>query len=190
VAGNAEVGYFTAADKLIRAVAALSNPATQSLYPRLNALRVGSDRSALALIRTSTIWLTALSTAASLAVFFLAPLAGPMLWGQLFIPSVRILRCLAPLPALLALINAFGAQTMLVFGLDSLVSRISLFCTILNAILTMLLGRFFGATGAAVAIVCATCVMLVSLCLGLRWNWAAAPAAETETAAAMNVRCE
>lgn len=190
VAGNAEVGYFTAADKVIRAVAALANSATLSLYPHLTALKSRSDRSALLLIRRSSIWLTALSSAASLAIFFLAPLAGPMLWGPRFVPAVGVLRCLAPLPILLALINNFGTQTLLVFGLDSLISRISLFCTLLNAVLTMLLGRVFGATGAALAIVATACVMLAGLSLELRRTRVALPAVEARTAAAMNVRCE
>lgn len=190
VAGNAELGYFTAADKIIRAVAALSNPATQSLYPHLNALRAASDSSALALIRRSAFWLTAFSGVASLAVYLLAPSAGPMLWGARFIPSVRILRWLAPLPILLTLINSFGAQTMLVFGMDTLLSRISVACALLNGILTLLLGRLFGAAGAAISVVAATLVMLFSLIVALRRNWAALPVAQTSTVAALKVRCE
>ena len=168
VAGNAEVGYYSAADKVIRAVSAMLNPASQALYPRLNAMHVTSRATVLVLIRKSLYWLAALSGAASLAVILFAPLAGPMIWGPGFAPSVEVLRWLAPLPILLALINGVGTPTLLVFGFDSLVSRTALVCISINAVLTATLGGSLGAIGAALAADAAAGMTLLFLAMSLR----------------------
>ena len=47
VAGKTQVGYYSAAEKLIRAASALLGPFTQALYPHLTALRAQSRESAL-----------------------------------------------------------------------------------------------------------------------------------------------
>lgn len=168
VTGNAEVGYYSAADKVIRAVSAMLGPVSQALYPRLNAMRVTSQASVLVLMRKSLYWMAACSGAVSLAVILFVPRVGPMIWGPGFAPSVEVLRYLAPLPILLALINGVGTPTLLVFGLDSLVSRIALISISMNAVFTAALGGSRGAVGAALAAVAAAGITLLLLAMSLR----------------------
>jgi O-antigen/teichoic acid export membrane protein len=79
-----------------------------------------------------------------------------------------VLRWLAPLPILLALINGVGTPTLLVFGLDSLASRTALVSISINAVLTAALGGSLGAIGAALAADAAAGMTLLFLALSLR----------------------
>lgn len=168
VAGSAEVGYYSAADKVIRSVSAAVNPVSQAIYPHLTAMAAASQAAAAGFIRKSLGWVAVFSGAVSLAVFLFAPLAGLMIWGPGFAESVTVLRCLAPLPILLALVNGIGIQVLLVFGLDSLVSRSSVVCVSLNALLTAVLGTLLGATGAAAAAVASLALTLLYIAMNLR----------------------
>ncbi len=166
VAGPAEVGYYSAADKAIRALSSLLNPITQALYPHLNSLKTRSQPLTHQLMRRSYLWIGLLALAVSLAAFALAGPVGLALWGRGFLRSVAVLRCLSPLPFLLALVNLIGIQTLLVLGLDSLVSRSVFVCALVNVALTAWLSGGHGALGAAVANVTGA-VLLVS---ALAWS--------------------
>lgn len=166
VTNNTEVGYYSAADKVIRAVTSLLGPVTQALYPHLNSLKVRSLELTFRVMRRSFAWIGLLSLAASVATFSLAGPVGLLLWGHGFARSVAVLRWLSPLPFLLALINVMGTQTMLVFEMDALLSRVVILGAVLNLLLAAALSAALGALGAAAATVATGVIM--ALCLA--WN--------------------
>jgi PST family polysaccharide transporter len=104
---------------------------------------------AFRLMRRSYGWILLAAGAASLATFLLAPPVGRLLWGDAFIPSIAVLRCLSPLPVLLALVNIIGTQTMLVFEMDAHASRILLLCAAINIPLAAGLSGSMGAGAAS-----------------------------------------
>jgi polysaccharide transporter, PST family len=163
VAGSAAVGYYSAAVKVIRAVSSLLGPVAQALYPHLSNLKAQSLDLTFRMMRKSFAWIAVLALGASLATFLLAAPLGPLVWGRGFAPSILVLRWLSPLPLVFALINIFSTQTMVVFGMDALVSRIVLVGAGVNLVLAAALSVRFGAVGAAAATV--TSGTLISLCL-------------------------
>jgi polysaccharide transporter, PST family len=170
VAGKVQVGYYSAAEKLIRAASALLGPFTQALYPHLAALRVQSPESALRLIRRSLSWVTLIGFAASLATLCLAGPIGRLVFGAAFAPSINVLRCLSPLPFLYGLTSVFGNLTLIVFEIDSSMSRILSRCAGINALLSCGLSILWGAVGAAAATVLTTVVMTTSMALAAKRN--------------------
>ncbi len=168
VAGNAEVGYYSAADKVIRAVASSTGPVAQALYPHLNNLKAHSMELTLHLMRRGFAGMLLLAGAASVAMFLLPAPIGLLLWGESFVPSIAVLRCLSPLPFLLASINVIGTQTMLVFGMDRDLTRTVVWCTLVNVPLSAALAFFMGALGAAAAVVTVAALMVLSLAWSLR----------------------
>jgi O-antigen/teichoic acid export membrane protein len=62
-----------------------------------------------------------------------------------------VLQWLSPLPLLFGLIGVFGTQTMLVFEMDSMMSRIMFASAVVGIPLTFVLSFLFGAQGAAAA---------------------------------------
>jgi PST family polysaccharide transporter len=170
VAGKTQVGYYSAAEKLIRAASALLGPFTQALYPHLAALRVQSRESALRLIRRSLSWVTLIGFAASLATLCLAGPIGRLVFGAAFAPSINVVRCLSPLPFLYGLNSVFGNLTLIVFEIDSSMSRILSRCAGINALLTCGLSILWGAVGAAAATVVTTVVMTTSMAFAAKRN--------------------
>jgi O-antigen/teichoic acid export membrane protein len=170
VAGKAQVGYYSAAEKLIRAASALLGPLTQALYPHLTALRAQSRESALQLIRKSLSWVTLFGMTASLATFCLAGPIGRLVFGAAFSPSINVLRCLSPLPFLYGVSSVFGNLTLIVFEIDSSMSRILTRCAAINALLSCGLSIVLGAVGAAAATVLTTVVMTTSMAFAAKRN--------------------
>jgi len=169
-AGKAEVGYYSAADKLIKAATSMLSPMTQALYPHITALKNASRSSALALIRKSLLSTGALAFLTSLASLTLARPICHLFLGASFNPSIHVLQWLSPLPLLFGLMSVFGTQTMLVFEMDSAMSRIMLASAIAGVPLTLALARPFGARGAAAGAAVLAFSMLMAMIVTLRYR--------------------
>lgn len=164
VAGNIEVGYFTAVQRLIKAFQALASPLSQAVYPRISHLMHHSRDDAFALIQ-KVLKLQGVATfVLSIALLTGAELAVKTAFGHSYEASVPALRWLAPLPFLVGLSNVFGVQTMLPLGLKSVFSYILLASGLVNLLMIIPLSLQFGATGAS-ASVCVT-ELLVTVTMG------------------------
>jgi O-antigen/teichoic acid export membrane protein len=168
IGGAAQVGYYSAAEKLIKASIAALNPISQALYPHITAVRAESPARALELIRKSLTVVGGLALAVSIAVLCLARPLGSLMLGRSFAPSISILQCLAPLPLLSGLTSVLGTQTMLTFEMDAAMSRIMLASAAIGVPLTAFFAWRFGAVGAAVASVLTTFFVVFVMALVLR----------------------
>jgi PST family polysaccharide transporter len=169
-AGRAEVGYYSAADKLIKAATAMLSPISQAVYPHLTALKAASQASALRLIRKTFFSVGALSLCVSLATLVLARPMCQLTLGPSFHQSIYVLQWLSPLPLFFGLMSVFGTQTMLVFEMDSPMCKIILAGAALGIPLTFSLSALFGAQGAAGAASLLAAFILICMIatLGLR----------------------
>jgi PST family polysaccharide transporter len=168
--GNVETGYFSAADKLIKAASAALNPIAQALYPHITAAKLRSHQSAFNLIKRTFFVVAILTTFVSLITAFCARPICDALLGKSFVGSIAILRWLSPLPALYGLMNVLGTQTMLVFDMDELFSRIVLFSSLAGVPLIIVLSRLFASVGAAVGSVATAAVTVACLYAALHSN--------------------
>jgi polysaccharide transporter, PST family len=166
-ASKVQVGYFSAADKIVRASIAALNPVGQALYPHLTAVKPRSEELALQLIRKSFVIIGALSLAASFATFFLARILCNVVLGPSFGTSISVLKWLSPLPFLYGLMNVLGTQTMLVFGMDNVLTKITLRSAAIVLPLTLCLSMLFGATGAAAASVALAALIVAAMAAAL-----------------------
>jgi len=170
VSSAAEVGYFSAADKLIKAPIAALNPLSQALYPHTVSARIASSYRALRLLRKTLLAMRALSTLASAATLFLAVPVCRVLLGGGFQRSTIVLQCMAPLPVLFGLLNVFGTQTMLVFGMDSKLTRILFACALVGLPVAVLMSFVLGSVGAAMASVVTMILIVTAMYVCLRRN--------------------
>ena len=168
VAGPVAVGYYSAADKVIRAVSSLLGPVARALYPHLTSLRGQSLAETWRVMKKTFTWIAALALAASAVTFLLAGPVAPLVWGPGFDASVNVLRWLSPLPFVFALINVFGTQTMFVFEMDQAVSRVVLGGAGVNLMLAAVLSWRFAAVGAAAATVGSGSLIALFLALNVR----------------------
>ncbi|MBV8811998.1 MAG: flippase [Acidobacteriaceae bacterium] len=167
-AGKSAVGYYSAADKLIKAATSLLSPISQALYPHITALKVTSTTSALRMIRKSFLSIGLLSLCTSILTLVLARPICHLFLGPSFEGSIAVLQCLSPLPVLFGLMSVLGTQTMLVFEMDDMMSRIMFGSALAGIPLTMALSSLFGAEGAAAASVMLAIVMLGAMMIVLK----------------------
>jgi O-antigen/teichoic acid export membrane protein len=167
-AGQAQVGYFSAADKLIKAAVAALNPIGQALYPHLTGIKMKSQHQALRLIRKSFFAMGTLSLLISLVTLLFAQPICDIVLGQSFSQSAAVLEWLAPLPFLLGLTNILGTQTMLVFEMDRAFTRIMLRNVAIALPVMVLASAWFGAVGAAAATSLMAMLLVAAMAATLR----------------------
>ena len=145
-------GYYSAAEKLMRAAVGLFGPISQSVYPRAAQLAASSRDAALRLTRQMLVLMGGMGFAASLGLLVIAPLICPILLGNKFLPSVTILQILSPLPLLLALSNVLGVQVMIPFKHDRAVMFILVAAGLFNVCLGVLLAPRWQGNGMALSV--------------------------------------
>lgn len=169
LAGNTQAGYFSAAEKLIRAMTGLITPITQVLFPHINGLLAQSRELALRsisrLLRIMTL-ITLLPSAILLT--FAYPVARLAFGAAAATGSVPVIRWIAFLPFLIAVSNVLGIQTMLPFGMDRLFSRILIASGIINVLGGIALISHFGATGAGISVLITEFFVTAAMFIGLR----------------------
>jgi len=147
------VGFYAAAEKIVKSALGLLTPVSRTLFPRLSGLVSESRARAARLVRAAGlgVGLAALAGAALLAVA--APLVVDLLLGPVYSGTVVLMRILALLLPVIALSNVLGIQWMVPLGLDKQFNRIILSAGALNITLALILAPLFGAVGMALAVV-------------------------------------
>ncbi|MHB1333964.1 MAG: flippase [Sulfuriferula sp.] len=164
------VGYFAAAEKLIKAVQRLVGPVSQAVYPHVAALSARSRQDALAFIARLLRIQGAATLALSVLLFVLAEPVVHLLFGGQFQASVRLVEWMAVLPFIIGLSNVFGIQTMLNFGMKQSFSRILIASGLINIALIVPLAHWLGAEGAAISVVLTEIIVTTAMALMLSRN--------------------
>ena len=152
LAGNVQAGYFSAAERLVRATNGLVGPITQAVFPYVSSLAPGSSEAALAFLARSLKWMSGLALLPVLAIFvFTRPIA-VLCFGHAADGAIPVMRWIAMLPFLVAVTSVLGVLTMLTFGLDKQFSRILIAAGILNLSVGIPLISRFAAQGAAASV--------------------------------------
>jgi PST family polysaccharide transporter len=116
LAGPVAAGYYSGAEKIVRAVQGLFIPVSQTLFPYLSKLMHESQERMVALLRKLARWTFVGAALVSILIAIAAPLLVQLIMGEEFLPVVPVLRILAGLPLLVCLSNVFGIQAMLNLG--------------------------------------------------------------------------
>lgn len=152
LANPAAVGYFSAAEKIIKASHDALGPISQAVYPHIAGIGAGSRTAALRFIR-KLLRVQGLATFAASALLF--ALAGPIIttvFGAEYGPSVVLVRWMAWLPFIIGLSNVFGIQTMLNFDMKQSFTRIIVTWGLCNIAMIIPLTLWRGAEGTAISI--------------------------------------
>lgn len=168
LAGNVQAGYFSAAEKMIRAISGLVGPISQAVFPHVNSLASKSSHAALAFIGQNLKWMSGLTLVPVVIMFMLAQPIAVLFFGQAALGLVPVMRWIAPLPFLIALSNVLGILTMLTFGLDKQFSRILIAAGGFNIMLGVPLILWFGAQGAGASVLVSETFVTVTMILVLR----------------------
>jgi PST family polysaccharide transporter len=153
LAGNAAVGHYSAAEKLIQAAQGMLLPINQSVFPRVSRLFGESRDSAFALIRKVLRIQGGIALALCLLLLCVAPFLIRLVFGSAYEETIDVLRWLALLPLLVGLSNVLGIHTMMAMGMNKAVARILVSAGAVNIVLLLAFAPRFAAVGAAMAVV-------------------------------------
>lgn len=136
---NTIVGYYSAGERIVKAVLGLLGPVSQTIYPYISKVANESREKGINFIRYISKIIGSLGFIMSLFLFIFANFIVNLLLGNSYIESVKVLRILSLLPFIVGLSNVFGIQTMLTLNYKKAFSNILISAGILNTILVLLL---------------------------------------------------
>lgn len=164
------VGFYSVAEKLVRALLMLFGPIIQAIYPYISKMAHDDPARALGFNRKLLIGLGSLAFVLSLGLSLSSGIIVPFLFGPGFEPAIPVLATLAFTPLFIILSNVLGVQTMIPFGMKALFSSVMLKAAFLNLIVFIPLAWQFGPQGAATANVLVEAFVMVYLFLLLHWR--------------------
>jgi polysaccharide transporter, PST family len=161
------VGFYSGAERLVKALANLLNPLTQSLYPRLSRL-LATDRSrAVSLARLSLAVTGSAGLGFCVLTFFAAPLITRVVLGPGYGPAIPVMRVLSLLLPAIAVSTVLGIQWMLPLGMDAVYNKIIISAGFLNLALALAWATRWQQMGMACAVVVSEYVVTIAVCVVL-----------------------
>lgn len=164
------VGYYSAAEKIVKAILGLLGPISQAAYPRFSKLAAESKEKALLWARRMLIFMGSVGFSLSVGIFISAPFIVSLLLGPQYDPSVAVMKIIAFLPFLIALSNVLGIQVMLPFGKDRAFTLILFSAGILNVSIAVLLAPIWQAAGMASSVLLSELFVTLSMFIYLHWQ--------------------
>jgi PST family polysaccharide transporter len=184
VGSSVQVGYYSAAARLVIAIRALANPINTAVFPHVANRAARSREQALTFLRRNLILLNAPFLAGSVLMFFLSPMVVRLAYGVRFAETGVVLRILSGLPVVYSLEMFFGNYYMLAFGYEKAWSKVVQRNMVLNFVAIYPLMKFLGpARGVAATMMLTDTFALLSY-LWFYWKTDGPGAPNCELAAA------
>jgi PST family polysaccharide transporter len=153
IAAPLAVGFYSGAERVIKALSNLVTPVSQSLFPRISRLVATDAKRAIWLTRVSLGVMTLCGALLCGVVFAAAPLIVRILLGHGYENAIPVLRILSLLLPITAVSTVLGIQWMLPLGMDGVYNVIVISAGLLNVGLAVLWASQFQQTGMAWAVV-------------------------------------
>ena len=162
---NTIVGYYSAAEKIIKASYGLLTPVSQTAYPYISKLVTESKQRALNFIRKLA-KLVGIGTfiLSSFLFIFATPIVNIVL-GPQYQQSIVVLRILAFLPFIIGLATVYATLFLLGFGYVKDWSKIIISCSLLNVVFILIFVGVFSLAHIGVSIsmvLTEICVLVLS----------------------------
>jgi PST family polysaccharide transporter len=161
------VGFYSGAERLVKALANLLNPLTQSLYPRVSRLLATDSSRAVSLARLSLIVTGSVGLGFCALTFAAAPLITRVVLGPGYGPAIPVMRVLSLLLPAIAVSTVLGIQWMLPLGMDGVYNKIILSAGFLNLALALCWATRWQQMGMACAVVVSEYVVTIGVCIVL-----------------------
>ncbi|MCX7697956.1 MAG: flippase [Candidatus Goldbacteria bacterium] len=129
---NIIVGYYSAAEKIVRAIQALVYPIAQALYPYLSKLAIDNRKNALIFLKKVGTIIIFSTFFISFFLFIFSKEIIILLLGKKYISSIIVIKILAFLPFIVSVATVFANLFLLSFGYSKQWSNIILSASILS----------------------------------------------------------
>lgn len=153
ISGDAAVGFYGSAEKLMDAVRAMLSPVFQAIFPHSRRTAARSKAEWFIFIKKAGVAVTAFSAVLAAVIFIFSDFGVRLVLGEEFMPSVPVLRMLAVYLFFFTLNNIMGAQTLVCFDRGKAFLNLTIGAKMLGLLLSFLLIPAFSEKGAALALV-------------------------------------
>ncbi|HED38769.1 MAG TPA: flippase, partial [Ignavibacteria bacterium] len=150
---NTVVGYYSAAEKIIRAIQDLISPIFYTVYPYLSKLVNESREKALDFIKQILKYVSFFTFIISIIVFIFAEFISRIVLGNNFNNSIIIIKILTIIPFLGGINIILTSLTMLSFNYKKEFSKIIITAGLINVFSAFLLVPVYFAIGSAIAVI-------------------------------------
>lgn len=153
LAGNVNVGIYSAAEKVIRAAASLLSPVINTLYPHVSKLVHENYSQGMVFINKVKNWGVVVIIAGSVFVFIFADLLFSIIYQNKDVTnldqSILVFRIMILFPLVSFLDQVYGKLVLIVLGRSDVFFKIFSICSIFNLILCMILSYYYNYIGTA-----------------------------------------
>lgn len=150
ISGTEQAGYFSLADKIIRAFTALVAPIIQAAYPHVVRLVAKSRGAAVLFLRATVRRGALLGLLMGLSILLLARPISSLAFGRAGSTVVPLVQALSFFPLFGCLNFILGTLVLMPFGYDREQSRFLIGAGLLNVVLGLLLIPRYGALGGVI----------------------------------------
>jgi len=148
---NTIVGYYSGAEKIIKAVQGLITPISQTIYPYLSKLATDSKEKALIFLKRLIKLVGIITFIISLLIFILAGPIVNIILGSKYQESILPLRILSFIPFIVVLSNVFAIQGLYNFGKQAIVSKYVVIIALLHLAYLTFFIHLYQAIGVAIS---------------------------------------
>lgn len=146
-----EVGYYTAALKLIEVANSVINlPLSQALYPFIAVAFSESREKGILIVQKMVPIIVLFTIMVALGLFIFGSLLLTFFYGEKFKASILIFQLLSIVPSVIALSNVFGIQVMLNLKMDKIFFSITSIGAVLGLFLNLIMVNLWGGVGTAI----------------------------------------
>ncbi|MCV3177103.1 flippase [Enterococcus faecium] len=136
---NVTVGYYSAADKIIKACSNMISPIIQVVYPRMSFLIKKDGVKAINYIRKLAFYSSLIVGSGSLILLFLSPYIMPLFFGSKYDKSILLIRIMSFIPLIILWAKILGSLVLINFGKQKDLSKVYLITGICSIITTFTL---------------------------------------------------
>jgi polysaccharide transporter, PST family len=173
-AGDATVGIYAVAEKIVKAANSLSVPVCSTIYPRSGILFKQSEQTAYRFLQKVLRLGGAYMAAVSIALFSLSSLVAAFVVGQPAPEVSFLIRIMSILPLSIFIDNIYGTQILLHINREKQVVFGIGISAVTSIVLLLLLVPTLGPRGAAVSCLCSELLVLVLFGIGV-WRAGVTP---------------
>ncbi|WP_174490562.1 oligosaccharide flippase family protein, partial [Escherichia coli] len=134
VLGNVNLAYYNIALTIRNALLGLFNPISQSLFPRVNNLYSIDQNRAYKLIKQSLIVVAVIFIFLAITTNIMSDFIVNKILGHSEFIVVSLVKMICFIPAISAINNILGIQTIILHGYKKLFSTVTIFYGVLNCI--------------------------------------------------------
>lgn len=162
------VGHYAAVEKIIRPLSSLTRPVINAIFPHLVNMAKTDPQKAVNFSKKVAFSVSALMFIFGLGLFFFSDTLVRFVFGEAFDYSSIILKIMAFIPMIRALIDVYSVPNMIIFNFKKPYSKILFLGSIVSLIVSYVAIEYYAVNGAALAGIITDLVILMSMAAYLK----------------------